>query len=492
MKNQFLYVLFLLCTSSLLVLPAAAQERLHVGIAETDITPPQGFPIAGYYHERLADGTIDPLKAKAIVFRSGQQQAAMVVCDLTAISRDLSETVRARASENTGIPKQFIAISGTHSHTAPDYNKHLYQYLKKLKSGNETAVETQVPYAEKLIAGIVQAIVDAQSKLAPTIVSSGSAQQQVAVSFNRRFVMKNGSVQTWKSLADPEVVRPAGPIDSEVGVALFSSDAGQVRGVLSNFALHLDTVGGLRWSADYPFFIEQALRKRFAPDVVSIFGTGCCGDINHSDPSKRERNKTDFIGNAIATTIESAIPHVTQLKRDDLQVRSTIVKLPLQDVSAEQLERSRQLLKLVQSGGKVEFLDHVAAYKTMMLGQFRATTNGDDAEQQISWGLSHAWEGVGDELPVDIQTICIGNELAIVFLPGEVFVELGLAIKQGSPYRNTLIIELSNCVETAYIPTRAACAGGSYEVTNSTVKPGAGEMLVEAALRLLRESASSQ
>jgi hypothetical protein len=39
--------------------------------------------MAGYYHERLATGTHDPLKARAIVFRGAERQAALVVCDLT-------------------------------------------------------------------------------------------------------------------------------------------------------------------------------------------------------------------------------------------------------------------------------------------------------------------------------------------------------------------------------------------------------------------------
>jgi hypothetical protein len=178
--------------------------------------------------------------------------------------------------------------------------------------------------------------------------------------------------------------------------------------------------------------------------------------------------------------------------QQDLEFRRATVDLPLQTVTRDQIERSQQLLQLVREGGKVEFLDQVQAYKTLMLAQFRNATKQPNAESQIGWGLSHAWSGIGDTLPVDVQTLCVGDELALVFLPGEVFVELGLAIKRGSPYRHTLIIELSNCVETAYIPTRAACAGGSYEVTNSTVQPGAGEMLVETALRLLRESASSR
>lgn len=82
----------------------AVKHGLHVGVTVADITPPEGFPMAGYYHERLAEGTIDPLRAKAIVFRDGDTAAALVVCDLIGIATDLSREVRRRASERTGIP----------------------------------------------------------------------------------------------------------------------------------------------------------------------------------------------------------------------------------------------------------------------------------------------------------------------------------------------------------------------------------------------------
>lgn len=477
--------------SSWQAVPASAAEPLRVGTAEADITPPTGFPMAGYYHERLAEGTIDPLKAKAIVFRQGDRQAAMVVCDLTGISRDLCDVVRSRAAERTGIPAAAIAISATHSHTAPDYTKHLYQYLQGERNAVGKVPPDQPPYAEKLVGAIVQAIADADAKAAPAQLAAGSVAQPTPVSFNRRFVMRDGSVQTWRNLADPQVVRPAGPIDPEINFVTLASADGQVRGVLSNFALHLDTVGGMRWSGDYPYFIEQTLRKRLGPDVVSVFGTGCCGDINHVDPTRSERNRTDFIGNSLGQTLDAALPDARPLANDRLQARSVLVDLPLQRPSGEQVERSRQLLQLIRNGGKVEFLDQVIAYKTLMIAQYRADTRTDDAESLLGLGLSHAYADVSDSIPVDVQTICLGDEVAIVFLPGEVFVELGLAIKQASPYRTTLVVELSNCVETIYVPTRAACAGGSYEVTNSTVEPGSGEMLVEAALKLLRASAEN-
>ena len=74
-------------------------SSLLVGVAETDITPPVGFPMAGYYHERLAEGTIDPLKAKAIVFRDGDTAGALVVCDLIGIATDLSRSEERRVGK---------------------------------------------------------------------------------------------------------------------------------------------------------------------------------------------------------------------------------------------------------------------------------------------------------------------------------------------------------------------------------------------------------
>ena len=59
----------------------AAALDLQIGVAAVDITPPEKYPVSGYYHERLSTGVRDPLWAKAVVFRQGDQEAAIVVCD---------------------------------------------------------------------------------------------------------------------------------------------------------------------------------------------------------------------------------------------------------------------------------------------------------------------------------------------------------------------------------------------------------------------------
>jgi hypothetical protein len=467
------------------VIPVSdARTPLRVGVAEVDITPPLGFPMAGYYHERLAEGTIDPLKAKAMVFRTDATAAALVVCDLIGIATDLKQAIRQRASEKTGIPASQIVISATHSHTAPDYGKELY-----LKLGGVPQDPSRAAYIEKLIGGPAEAIVRADAAARPATLESGSAIQQTPVAFNRRFVMRDGSVQTWMNYDNPEVVRAAGPIDPQIGLLTIRAENGEPQAILSNFALHLDTVGGMKWSADYPFFIEQTLHKAVGPNVLSVFGTGCCGDINHSNPRRRDRNKSDFIGNSIGESIGQQLGKLTPLERTDLVVKSRVVRLPLQDATKDEVARSISILDAARRKEKVEFLEHVTAHKKMMLDAMRHAEPYANTADYITWGLSRSLAGVGDALPVDVTVITLGQDVAIVTLPGEVFVELGLAIKQGSPFRTTLVIELSNCVETIYIPNRGAYAGGSYEVTNSTTQPGSGEMLVEAALDLLREAA---
>jgi hypothetical protein len=463
---------------------AEPAHQLQVGMAEADITPPLGFPMAGYYHERLAEGAIDPLKAKAIVFRDGQTQFAWVVCDLIGVATDLSKAVRQRAAEKTGIPVANIVVSATHSHTAPDYMKELH-----LKLGGERQQPERAAYIDKLISGIAEAICQAHAAASPAVLEAGAARQDTPVSFNRRFVMRDGSVRTWMNFDHPDVVRSAGPIDPEIGLIAIRDPQGQPRGVLSNFALHLDTVGGSKWSADYPSFIAQTLRKELGSEVFSLFGTGCCGDINHSNPRQAERNKAEFIGNSLGETIYKQISELHPIAEPDLVVKSRVVQLPLEDATKEEVARSIEILKAAQRKEKVDFYEHVLAYKKLMLDQMRHKEPHAKATDLITWGLSRSLAGIGETLPVEVTVMTLGKDVAIVCLPGEVFVELGLAIKQGSPFRNTLIIELSNCVETIYIPTRAAHAGGSYEVTNSAVQAGSGEMLVEAALGLLKEAA---
>ena len=62
--SRILCLALLAGLSSQVGLLHAAEEPLRVGVAEVDITPPMGFPMAGYYHERKATGTTRPAQGE--------------------------------------------------------------------------------------------------------------------------------------------------------------------------------------------------------------------------------------------------------------------------------------------------------------------------------------------------------------------------------------------------------------------------------------------
>jgi hypothetical protein len=142
-------------------------------------------------------------------------------------------------------------------------------------------------------------------------------------------------------------------------------------------------------------------------------------------------------------------------------VKSETVRLPLAPIGAEDVARAKDLVKRIRDP-KTTFLEKVKAYQVLDV----AARDGKP------------WE-------VEVQVIALGNEVAWVSLPGEIFVELGLAIKKASPFRYTMIAELANG-SIGYIPDKPAYEQGNYEVVSARCAEGSGEMLVEAAVRMLR------
>jgi len=444
---------------------ARSARDLKVGVSVVDITPPLGYRMSGYFRERLSEGVSNPLQAKALVLEQGSVKAALVFCDIIGLSPAVSQTARRRAEAETGIPAQNILLAATHSHTGPLYFGALRNHFHEqaIARHGKDACE-KVDYAAVLGDRIVQAIRQADGAARDARLQAGVVQQQ-GLSFNRRFHMKDGSVRFNPGVLNPNIVRVAGPIDPDVGVVLFRTTAeGEAMAGLVNFALHLVTFGGTRYAADYPYYVEQSLRETLGQQFTLLFGTGACGDINHIDVTRKERLKTEEIGRTLGQTATGALAELKSVDAPSLAVRRLIVEAPLQRFTAQEIEQARKDIHKVGTP-ELSFLDQVKAYRT----------------------LAVQWRG-GPTLPLEVQVFRLSDEVAVVGLPGEVFVDLGLAIKEASPFPTTLVIEL--CQDApGYLPTRKAFAEGSYETINSRIAPGGGEMMAEAATTLLAQLA---
>ena len=446
---------------------SANASQLKAGLAVIDITPPIGYRMSGYFRERLSTGTSNPLHAKALVLRQGDTSAALVFCDIIGLSLDVSSRARKIAAKKTGIPAENILIAATHSHTGPLYfgalRKHFHQ-LAIAKNGSDPY--EKVDYSSELVKKIVMVISQANAKAKPVDLKAGIARQQ-GLSFNRRFHMKDGTVRFNPGVNNPDIVRVAGPIDPEVGIVFFNEpQSSSPDAALVNFPLHLDTVGGTKYAADYPYYIEQSLREVYGDDFVLLFGTGTCGDINHIDVKSKERLKTNFIGRTLAQTVKTRVKFLDNIVGSSLAVRSETVHVPLQTFGPDKVAWARENINKVGTR-ELSFLEQVEAYKILAC-QMRP----------------------GQNIALEVQVFRLGSDVAVVGLPGEVFVDLGLEIKQASPFATTLVVEL--CQDApGYIPTKKAFAEGSYETVNSRIAPGGGEKMAEVAIRLLKDLGTS-
>ncbi len=445
-------------------------EELQAGVAVVDITPPAGYRMAGYFNERLNTGTHDPLQAKALVLRQGDERAALVFCDLVGISRQVSERAREQAAKKTGIPAANILIAATHSHTGPLYSGALRQYFHDRAIADKGSdPHEKIDYSAVLAAKIAEAIDKAANSTRPAALSAGVARQE-GLSFNRRFHMKDGTVQFNPGKLNPNIIRPAGPIDPDVGLLRFRADDKDLA-LLTVFALHLDTVGGTEYSADFPFHLERKLRSVLGAEGVSLFGAGTCGDINHINVSNNDPQKGQIeagrIGTTLGETVQAALPKLHPQRSPHLAVRRSTVSAPLQKYDAEAIAQARKDMAKI-GGREMPFLKQVETCKIVSLQMLPKET-----------------------LPMEVQVFRLSDEVAVVGLPGEIFVDLGLAIKKASPFPMTLVIELCNDAP-GYVPTIKAFKEGSYETVNSRVQPGGGEKLVETATRLLKELADSR
>jgi hypothetical protein len=239
-----------------------------------------------------------------------------------------------------------------------------------------------------------------------------------------------------------------------------------------NYALHLDTVGGTEFSADYPFTLSALLAQAKGLEMLTLFTIGTAGNINHFDVSNNRpqqgHTEASRIGTVLAAAVLRTLEHMQPAGLGPLQVKREIVKLPIRPLKPGEVEKGRtlidQALRTNQETEDIPFLDMVNAYRAVSLDEYK-----------------------GRPIETEVQVITLGDQVAWVGLPGEVFVELGMAIKLASPFPVTSVIELCNDM-IDYIPNRKAYVEGAYEVITARCQPGSGEVLVDAASRLLADA----
>lgn len=408
-----------------------------LGTASIDITPSVGTLMAGSLRPRASVGVDDPLLCKAMVLANTDTRIAIVTLDLIAWTKERSERARATIAAQAGISSDHVLINSSHTHSGPYSDESLYLADGDLDEEYLAGVETAIAEA------VCQAAADLRPVTVGTVKTSFGG-----VARNRRLLRPDGSaINAWLVSAEERETLPlAGPTDEDLMAWVFFAE-GRPVAALWNYTVHVNSHFGTSFSADYPGRVAAALRESYGADFFTVFLPGTCGDINHT-------------------------------------------------VGFEQIsQRLSEVMKDVVAQAKPGDSDALgASWREVTLG-VRDREPFQEAEIRDKWpdGFD-VFENEDrllkanpqDEVTTVVQALRIGDG-AVAGTPGETFAQLGIDIKQRSPFAVTAAAELCNDI-VGYIPTLEAFRQGGYETFRSRwvrVKPGSGEKLVDELVDML-------
>ena len=404
------------------------------GAAEIDITPPVGTWIVG--NTTRSTGVHDPLHARALVLAESpardSNRVAIVTMDITGLSWDLGDALRAAITRATGIGT--VLLNFSHTHNAP--------MLFFGEPGTDRELRRELgAWLEGLERGLPELVAEANSSLAPVTVRTARARAQVG--FNRR-LMGDGQVRM-------EVNRD-GPVVPWVDVLQVCELSGTTKAILFAHAAHPVIV---HWastliSADYPGYACRQVKENLGRSVVPLFAQGCSADIN-GFPLRSGFEAAEKAGVGLWKAVEKALEDGRELVADRFHVMSRQIQLPGQDwPSAEACEAMIAQIEQELARGRQVWLDERSA-------QFRIRCLDQVKELARS--------GRPAQLRFEITALAIGAEFCLVAMPHEVFSEYALWIDRTAPFHHTMVLGYTNGCE-AYVPTdRDLALGptGGYE-----------------------------
>jgi Neutral/alkaline non-lysosomal ceramidase, N-terminal len=226
--------------------PAGAAEMptLHVGIAETDITPEldrKPVYMAGFGQNRIATGVHDPLRARAIVLREAEKKLALVSLDVVGFFLENVENIRRQ------LPGfMYVLVSSTHNHEGPD--------TLGLWGPNPFTSGVDPAYLKYIEEQAVKAVKIAETRLRPVRARLGVARAPELLHDGREPYVKT---------------------DELVALQFLDAQSGQPHGVLVQWNCHPETLASknTELSSDFVGPAVNHLRKRFACPVIYFTGT---------------------------------------------------------------------------------------------------------------------------------------------------------------------------------------------------------------------------
>jgi len=407
------------------------RETIRVGIAKANITPAPG----GIFHEGdvLAEGVRDELYLKALVFDDGNERAAIVTGDLILFGEDTALQARRRIEELTGIEGEKVMLAASHTHSGPPTTRWLSEGVSEA-------------YLRELADKIAGAVYAADSNKREALIAAGKG--EVELSINRWIMTPDGA--KWGP-------NPEGPKDDEVCVMRVDDAGGGIMALLVNYAAHASVMSWGKhhlFSGDYPSYLQSTIERIYDGRVVALFTNGASGDTKIAFLTEDGK---DFLygdwedarryGRMIAAEAVKVAETLKPKSIMGLSVASNVVELPLcEPPSIEDVERELRAIEgrmkeLEQKGEKPDW------------GLKRRLIWARETLEALKKG------DVTRSVPGEVQVMRLGDDIAFVAVPGELFVEVGLRMKslcRNVGIGNPFVVAYANAY-VGYLPSARSC-----------------------------------
>jgi hypothetical protein len=411
LARPFLVVPLLLLVPAL---PACAGTEAFyaVGAAQVDITPDYPVRLNGYgVREKESEGIDQHLFAQALALGGDKKSlAVLITVDNVAVPARLRNEVAARLAKKAGLRNERFALCSTHTHTAPMLTGSIpFIFGADIPPEHQERIDR---YTRELTDKLEQVALAALRERRPATLAWG--QTKAGFAANRR--------------------TKGGPVDHDLPVLVARDKSGQVRALFMSYACHCTTLAATpnHICGDWAGYAREYLEQDH-PGAIVLIAPGCGADANPNPRPGLEFARQH--GNVIRTAINERVQQpLTPLGRK-LVCRIKPIALPFDTLPTRE--------------------EWMATLKT----------------PKNQWVAYHAKQNLarldrGEKLPTQlpyvVQTWNFGDELAMVFLAGEVVVDYSLRLKQEYDATRLWMNAYANDVP-CYIPSKRIWREGGYE-----------------------------
>ncbi|MGB1759703.1 MAG: PVC-type heme-binding CxxCH protein [Verrucomicrobiales bacterium] len=429
-----LYLLFI----TILMFVGASKKTLaefSAGAAQVDITPIK-LPVTvnGGFLTNKVRIIADRLHSRAIVISDKKETIAIAVVDSCMIPTHLCDAVKEEVFIKTGISKNRILISATHTHSAPS--------VMDLCLGTDKDED----YSKFLPGKIAESIIRAHSKLQPAkagwSVFDGSDYTKP-----RRWAFWPGTgtdpfgektirANMHPGYQNPSATGETGPTDPWFTLFSLVSENNQPIAVLGNFSMHYFS-GHSGISSDYFGRYSKELSARLGNGCVVALSQGTSGDVWRADYGK-PRGDSEI-------SIQRYVKELTELSAQSLSTIKYSDNLP---ISME--ERRVEINCRVPDEKRLNWAREVA----------KSIKNNTPKNKAEVYARQALYLHQNPKVEIVLQALSFGD-FGITTMPNEVYALTGLKLKSWSPLSTLMNIELANGAD-GYIPPAEQHFLGGY------------------------------